>query len=505
MRKVMGKRYLTLFAAMALAFALCVPAVAWAEQGGLATGSTVVAQADGDQEVPATSAFTTCTAKLKVNKAQGWLVENGTYYFALASDATQVMGPDGLVQAKSGAKNQAWKITFDYNSQCYTIINAKTGKALSVKGNKAKNGAVLCESDLVKKSQRLTKLSEIPSFTVPIPTQRWKLKSDKKGYYLVSAANAKMVVDFSGGRAHIAKEKKAKQHRFWFVGAEGTYAENGIGEGTFTIKSQQTGGFLNIGKSSVKQNAPAKVGTALTIWGGMFDFEYEKDGYYKLLNYNTGYALTAKGSTVYQAAYSSGLKYYQQWKPVIVGANGEVQLINRKTGQALAISGADATLVAPVASDPAQRWFINPSTTGMTTVGKTGLYRANKKKSITQHLIVIDMTAHEYFLFHKANKKQKGAPWVLEDASRCSSGAGHSGWEGTTVTSNYEGKVYGIPARYCLYIQYGSWLHSIVSYGPQGDDQLGWEVSNGCIRLPKKQAKRVFTVTKYHTTVIRYF
>ena len=504
MRKKTRVTFPALLMVMLLAVVLCAPAAAWAEDGGLAAGTAIASQAEGDQEAPAANAFVQSTAKLDVDKSQGWLVANGTYYFALASDATQVMGSGGYVQAKSGAKAQKWSIKFDYNTQCYTITNAKTGKVLAAKG-KAKSGSVLTEAKLKKKSQSLTKWSGVPRYTVPIPTQRWKLKSDKDGYYLVSAVNKTMVVDLSGGRAHLTKEKNAKQSHFWFVGASGTYTADGLANATYTLKSQAGKGFLNIGSSSIKKNAVAKVGNALTLWGQMFDFEYAGGGYYKIVNYNSGLVLTGKGGKVYQADYANKTKLYQQWKPVIVGADGAIQLVNRKTGQALAASGSHLVLAAASASDVSQRWSINPTTTGLTTVGKKALRRANKKTSKTRHMIVIDMTAHEYFLFHKANKDKSGAPWELEDTSRCSTGRGKITWQGVTSTGSYPNRVSGVPAKWCIWASHGSWIHSIVTYGPQGDNQMGWFISAGCIRLPYKQAEYVFKHTKTGTRIVRYY
>ena len=505
MREHARATFPALLMAMLLVAVLWAPAAAWAEQGGLARGDAALpAQAEEAPEVPAANAFTKSTAKLDVDKSQGWLVANGSYFFALASDTTQVVGSGGYVQAKTGAKAQKWKIKFDYNTQCYTITNAKSGKVLAAKG-KGKKGSVLVEAKLKKKSQSLTKWSGVPNYTVPIPTQRWKLKSDKNGYYLVSAVNKTLVVDFSGGRAHLVKEKNAKESRFWFVGASGTYASDGLANATYSLKSQTGKGFLNIGSSSVKNNAQAKVGNALTLWGQMFDFEYVGGGYYKIANYNSGLALTAKGGKVFQSSYAKKTRPYQQWKPVIVGANGEVQLINRKTGRALAASGSHLVLAAASASDVSQRWSVNPTTTGLTTVGKKALRRANKKTSKTRHMIVIDMTAHEYFLFHKANKDKAGAPWVLEDTSRCSTGRGKITWQGVTSTGSYPNRVSGVPAKWCIWASHGSWIHSIVTYGPQGDNQMGWYISAGCIRLPYKQAEYVFKHTKTGTRIVRYY
>ena len=509
MRKNTGKRrsWIAAAAAMALAFALCAPAAAWAEQGDLTTGDAALSvQAEEAPEVPAANAFTKSTAKLDVDKSQGWLVANGSYFFALASDTTQVVGSGGYVQAKTGAKAQKWKIKFDYNTQCYTITNAKSGKVLAAKG-KGKKGSVLVEAKLKKKSQSLTKWSGVPNYTVPIPTQRWKLKSDKNGYYLVSAVNANLVVDFSGGRAHLVKASKAKEHRFWFIGTDGTYTANGIGEGTYTLKSVSAGAFLNIAKSKIKAGSKAQVGKALTLWGQMFDFAYVGGGYYKIVNFNSGLALTAKGSSVTQAAYKSSTKKYQLFKPVIVGADGSVQLQSKAyPNKVLTVSGANVTLADASAIDMAQRWSINPSTTGLTTVGRKALRRANKKSSDTRSMIVIDMTAHEYFLFKKADKEMTGAPWELEDTSRCSTGThDHMTYACTTVTRSYEVHHSGIPAKWVIFVGYGSWIHSIVNYGPQGDNQMGWYISAACIRLPNKKAEYVFKHTKSGTTIIRYY
>lgn len=513
-----GSVLLAVVAAMIVAMAICLPANAWAADDDLAIGtladkaSNSAADPDADAETPASAAFVKNKAKLDVDKSQGWLVEKGTYYFALATDASKVIGSKGAIQAKTGAKNQQWKIAFDYNSQCYTITNAKTGKVLSVSA-KAKKGSKLKESKLVKKKQRLTKLSTIPSFNIPIPSQRWKLKSNKNGYYLVSAANEDLVVDLSGAKAKLAK-KKSKNSYFWFVGVDGTYAENGIGNGTYTVKSQAKKSFLNITKSKVTKNALAGVGAAKTLWGEMFDFEYLRNGYYKIVNYNSGMVLTAKNAKkVYQTKYGSTDKKYQLWKPVIVGENGAVQLINKGNGKALTVKGntTKLTLAEPAADDAKQKWLINPTTTGLTTVGKEALHRANKKTSETKYAIVIDMTAHEYFLFRKASASQDGAPWVLDDTCRCSTGK--PGARTSTASNGTlggradppKGRVEGVPALYCYWAGGSGYLHSIVTYGPQGENQLGWNISLGCIRLPYDHAKYIYDMKISGTRMVRYY
>ena len=502
---------------VAAILALCVPGTAWAEQDGLTAGLITQAGkakttevAEEPAEEPAAVAFKKNTAKLKVDKSKGWLIDNGTYFLVLGNDSTKVLGSKAKIQTKTGAKNQAWKIKFDYNAQTYVITNAKTGKALTV-NKKAKKNSKLYEAPVTKAKQHLTKLSTISSFNIPIPSQRWVLMSSKNGYYFASAVDKTMIVDLSGSRAKLVKKSKAKKMPYiWFVGKSGTYKNNGIGEGTYTLKSQSAKQFLNINKSKVKKNVKAKVNKATTLWGEMFKFEYAGKGYYKIFNFNSGMALTGKAGKVYQAPYKSKSKNYQLWKPVIVGSNGAIQLLNKKTGKALTVAGTGLTLKKADAQNAKQRWLINPTSTGLTTVGEEALHRANKYASKTKHAIVLDMTAHEYFLFRKAKASQSGAPWVLEDTSRCSTGRrNYAGkpitWAGVNETGSYPGHVDGVPAKYCIWAGHGSWIHSIVTFGPQGDNQMGWYISAGCIRLPYDKAKYVFDLKERGTRLIRYY
>ena len=498
---------------VACAMILCLPSQALAAQGDLTAGVVVqeaTTKAAVPVETPAKVAFKKNKVKLNVDNSKGWLIDNGTYYFVLANNSSKVMGSKGKTETKTGKANQAWKITFDYNSQTYTIINAKTGKALTV-NKSAKKNSKLYEADLVKTKQHLTKLSSISAFNIPIPNQRWVLKSSKNGYFFASAINKTMIVDLRGARAKLVKNTaKKKMPYIWFVAKSGTYRANGIGSGIYTLTSQSANKPLNIYNSNVKKNAKAKVSKAFTLWGEMFEFKYAGKGYYKILNYNSGLVLTGRAGKVYQAESTSSLKKYQLWKPVIVGSNGSIQLLNKKSGKALAVVGKTVTLAKSNAASKNQRWLINPTSTGLTTIGREALYRANKYGSKTKHAIVLDMTAHEYFLFRKAKVEQKGAPWVLEDTSRCSTGRRNGAgkpitWAGVNETGSYPGHVDGVPAKYCLWAGHGSWIHSIVTFGPQGDNQMGWYISAGCIRLPYDKAKHVYDLKERGTRLIRYY
>ena len=505
--------------ALLLAMAVCVsawalaigtPTVAWAYPDGrvsadlAASGQSLALTQQSSTDAKA--AFTTSDEELDVKASAGQLVRNGTYYLALASNTSDVLGPDGAVQGKSGGLGQTWKLTFDRRSQSYTIRNASTGKVLMA-ANKAADGSAITEATLVKKKQRVTKSGSVPAFKIPIPTQRWMLKSDRGGYYFVSAANKKMVLDFGGGRAHVAKlANSGKENtRLWIMGASGTFNENGIGSAVYTVKSEAAGQRLGITSSSVAKGAQAGVGQASTIWGEMFEFSHVGGGYYKVTNFNSGLALTDQNGAVRQKKYGKSSADSQLWMPVIAESNGAVQLINKKSGLALAVSGAELRLVASAADDAGQRWLISPTTSGMTVAGRKALHRANKYTSKTKSCIIVDMTAHEFFLFHKANAKAKGAPWVLENTSRCAIGANKRTRPGVTVTGAYHYYTAGIAAKACIWMVGGTWIHSILWVEPGGDNQLGWNISQGCVRIPYKNADYVYKHTKLGTRVVRYY
>ena len=511
---VIGKHRRTLLAVIiASVMALVMPSAAFADDTALTAGtanSMGVSTMAGENEAPSTSAFKKSSQILEVDNSKGGLLANGTYFIVSADDATRVIGSKGAIQAKAGIASQKWKIKFDTDSQSYTIINTSSGRALTA-NNKAKHGSSVTESKLKKKNQRL---SAYASRTIAIPTQRWILKSNNKGYYFVSAANKKIYLDMSGAQVRVVKNKTSGWLPYiWFVGASGTYNKNGIGNGTYTITSvTNSSKILNIGNSSIAKKSKARVARGKTSWGQMFDFVYAKNGYYKILNYNSGYALTAKGSSVIQYPYQSNMKDKQLWQPKIVSSDGSVQFINKKTGKALAVQGNSVVLQKKSASSKAQRWTVNPTATGLTEVGKKALYWANKYKSVTQNSIVIDLTAHEYFLFKKAIPSRKSGPWVLEDTCRCASGRNYATEGGTpghpyiSRTSDYAVHKPGrINGKWCVSISGGSDLHSITYDGAQGDNQLGWFLSGGCIRLPFKNAEYVYKNTEPGTRVIRYY
>ena len=497
---------------LALAGTFAFASAAWAADEGdaqLAAGA-VEAVADAGNaataEKPAAQAYKKAHKKLNVKSSKGSVIANGTYYIASSSDSTRVLATSkhsGVMKAKSSTdKSQIWKLTFDYDTQCYTITNVKTRKALTAT-NKAKAGSAVKEAKLVKKKQRLTRYA---TRTVPIPTQRWKLYSSKDGYQLVSAQNAGVALNISGNKVKLVKRKSAKNSRFWFVGATGTYGQNGIGNGSYVVESAVNGKTLAIAGSSVKDNAKAQVGNALTLWGQIFDLKYAGSGYYKIASYNSGKLLTASGSRVVQNGASSSLADAQLWKLEVVGSDGSLQIVSKKTGKALTFDGESLKLAAAEAASVSanQKWLISPTTTGLTDVGKRALYRMNKQNSKTKYCIAIDMGAHEFFLFKKAKSSQKGAPWVLDSTCRCTSGANRATWAGTTTTSHKQVTHPKINARWCIYINHFSWIHSVL-YGSNGDEQLGWNISHSCIRIPFKNAKHVYKVVNRGTRIVRWY
>ena len=292
---------------LALASMCVFASAAWAAEQGdaqasgagqLAAGAVATAADTGDAasaEKPAAQAYKQAHKKLNVRSSKGWVVANGTYYIASAKNSSSVLAVakhKGVMRAKASSnKSQVWKLSFDYDTQCYTIINAKTGKALTAT-NKAKVGSSVKEEKLVRKSQRLTRYA---TRTVPLPTQRWRLYSNKSGYQFVSDQNEGVALNISGSTVKLVKRKSAKNDRFWLVGASGTFGKNGLGNGSYLVESAVNGKTLSIAKSSVKDNAKAQVGNALTLWGKIFDLKYAGSGYYKIASYNSGKFLTAVG------------------------------------------------------------------------------------------------------------------------------------------------------------------------------------------------------------------
>lgn len=519
---VAGKRFYALLVALALAGVFAFASAAWAVEGvgtqtsadgQLAAGAVSITADNGDAattEKPAAQAYKKAHKRLNVKTSKGWVVANGTYYIVSAKDSSSVLSTakhKGVMKAKaSNSKSQVWKLSFDYDTQCYTIINAKTGKALTAT-NKAKSGSAVKEEKLVRKSQRLTRYA---TRTVPIPTQRWRLYSSKDGYQFVSAQNAGAALNASGKTVKLVKRAQAKNSRFWLVGASGTFGQDGIGNGSYLLESAVNGKTLSIAKSSLKDNAKAQVGSTLTLWGRVFDLKYAGSGYYRIANYNSGKLLTAAGSRVVQKGASSNLASSQLWKLEIVGSDGAVQIVSKKTGKALTYNGTTLKLAKReiaqegVAISAKQRWLVSPTTTGMTDTGKRALYRINKEGSKTKWCIAVDMGAHEFFLFKKAKPSQKGGPWVLDDTCRCTSGSGKCTWAGTATTSSMTVHHPKINAKWCIYISHGSWIHSVL-YGSDGAEQLGWFISHGCIRIPFKNAEHVYKVVSPGTKIVRWY
>ena len=487
--------------ALAMALALALPALAWADEGGQQAGLTagsVATQAKSKaaakvakKKAKATVACTTQTVKVDVASSTRRVVDNGTYYVTSAQDMRQVMGlssGNARMKALAYTASQKWKLNFTKSTQAYTIVNAETGKALAVKGS-AKSGAGV----------------QMVGANSGSRSQQWKIVSTATGYVVHPAANVKLRLTVgANGALKLAGAKASGVQHFWLVGSSGTKF---LKSGTYSL-STASGKLLSVPSMAIHAGHALKVASNADNLGQVWDVTYLANGYFKIINVNSGMAATAKGTSVTQEKYKGAPA--QKWKATL-RSDGSVKFINMSTRRALDLRGNSVKNIKSSSARASQDWTLSPAAPGINSVGKKALWKANTRRSQTKYACVCDLTMHELFIFQKVDKSKRGGPWKLLKTCRVSSGA-HGSWT-YARESIITGHKYNDPRFNCFYwstIGGGSFFHSLLyasrSYPNRiTDGRLGMYISHGCIRMPIEYAKWIYDNCGYGTAVSRYY
>lgn len=482
-----------------------LPAVAFADNASLQVGlAATEATADTATEVvkKAKYAFTKQTVKTKVRSSKTMVVANGTYYLATSTDTRNVActkGKNAVVKVMGKTKTDKWKLKFDKASQAYYIVNAKTGKYLTVSGKKAKNKANVFQTKAIKTKQS----SQGDGITL----QQWRLTGTSSGYRLRTVANTSLYLTFKNGNLTVSKYT-GRMQKFWLFKSGGHKFLKG---GTYTL-SNGKGKLLSVPNDSITKGKKLALKTNKSTLGQLFDIEYVSNDYYRIRNVNSGQYVTAKGKKVIQQPLGnkktvkkrgkkttvySGNNKAQLWKAVLQ-ADGTVQFKNKKTRKLLTCGKC-------------KNWTVSPSASGINAIGKKALWKANTRTSATKWCIVADLTWHELFVFEKVSNKNAGGPWRLYDTWRISSGS-RSNW--TSAKDNYVSHhtftFGGFNCFYWTHLKGSGFFHSVLyassSYPNRvTDGRLGMYISHGCMRMKLENAKWIYDNCHYGTAVSRYY
>lgn len=131
--------------------------------------------------------------------------------------------------------------------------------------------------------------------------------------------------------------------------------------------------------------------------------------------------------------------------------------------------------------------------------------RAQDESSDTNYLVLVDVD-HKYVGVFTRNTSK--SDWVLTRYLQCSVGAPHSPTPRARFTIHDRGESFVNSFGTCYYyVQFnGDYLFHSTPVDSNGvaDDRMGCEVSHGCVRLLRPQAKWFYDHIPEHTAVLLY-
>jgi subtilisin family serine protease len=241
------------------------------------------------------------------------------------------------VHTKNRTAAQVFQLIYYKKGNYYLIKNTKSQKLLTIKGSKAKKGAVLFQY----KSLRTN-------------AQRWMLERQMDGSYLiVSKQNPRYCIEIPGSSKKSGTKLKLNTKRYT-AGQKFVLSANlqkVLPSGTYTIAAAEASNqVLYVNKSSKKNRAnvklakisktnPQKNAQRFTI---TFD---KKTGMYKIVNINAKKPLSVAGDSLRDRAnvwiYASNNKMSQRWYIEKVNAK-QFRIYAAHSGKALDIAGGKA-------------------------------------------------------------------------------------------------------------------------------------------------------------------
>jgi beta-N-acetylglucosaminidase len=241
----------------------------------------------------------------------------------------------------------------------YEIINVNSGKALTVKGGKAKNGAAVW--------QRSKKTSK---------AQKWiieKAPRGGKGYRISSALKTSYCLDVVGGAAkkgteiQLFKRNGTKAQQFILKAIKKT-----IADGTYIIHTGTGNKVVDVADGSVKNRAKIQLWEANNSLAQRFIVLYDaKSGYYTIQNVNAGKVLQVAKSRKPVGAgvqsYTANGSNAQKWEIVKVGVD-KYRILSAETGLILSATSVSAENGVPIqvnkrSNNGVQLWKFEPAQT----------------------------------------------------------------------------------------------------------------------------------------------
>ncbi len=340
-------------ATIACAFALAIPALAWADD---AKGSQDSSASAAVLSTKAGSESKATEAERTANDAN---IADGIYTIGSAIDTSKLIEvPAGSIADSTRVKlysanttpAQRWRIK-SLGGGLYSIINVNSGKALDVFAQRAKNGTLL---------QQYAWNNTV--------AQKWKIEATSGGYIIRSAVNDSYVLD-------IPAQKATNGQSVQLYEANGTVAQvfklnaitQEVSNGFYVITNTKSSKSLDIAAGSLSNGGNVQQYSANGTLAQTYEFIYDKNnGYYTLRNAGSGKALDVAGGSVRSGAnvqqYTPNKTLAQYWD-VKKSSDGSFTIKSAKSGNALDVAaastrnGANVQIYAPNGT-PAQKWNI---------------------------------------------------------------------------------------------------------------------------------------------------
>jgi cell wall-associated NlpC family hydrolase len=306
--------------------------------------------------------FGTKTANFDIIETEDGIDAGGTYVIVSKADpnlAIDVTG-GGIVKGTRvwlHGKNQteAQMFTLTKNSDgSYQFVNEKSELSLDVSGNSQANGAAVQVYE--------------PNYT---NAQKWKFFRNTDGTYTIANSSSGKVLDVPGGRsvqdAYLQMYEPNGTDAQKFVLIE-TDAEKHEYDGTYVISSADNTEYsLDVAGGSRLNGANVQTWQVNSSDAQKFDAIYSGDGYYRLINSNSGKALDIAGGSPASGAnigqYEWNGTAAQLWK--ITKNEDGTYMLESRLGSVADIAGnagrgANVQANAPDGSST-QKWYLVPT------------------------------------------------------------------------------------------------------------------------------------------------
>lgn len=230
---------------------------------------------------------------------------------------------------------QRWNVTYDNKTKTYTIVCEVSGKALDVRDGK------------MTKGQNVWQYS-----TNGTSAQRWKItRNDDGTFKIASGKDNKYVLDISNGstknctNVQLWTENDGYGQRWNFTPAKSlSIIGKTVPEGTYTIASKlDSKKVVDVKDASTKNKANIQLYTKNNTKAQQFEFVYDNEGYYTIINVKSKKALDVyaaqqkDGTNVWQ--YDQNNTDAQKWR-VLENSDGSYTLKNKATGKMLDLQSA---------------------------------------------------------------------------------------------------------------------------------------------------------------------